>query len=242
MASDNVHFESHTLHKFDEELNRLLSTMLEMGGLVQKQLADAMLALEELDSEIAQRVIDSEEKVDSFEVQIDKTCANIIAMRQPAASDLRMILAISKAVRDLERIGDEANRVAKLTLVLLEDEGNAIGTLQLSHVGTLVAEMLQKVLDAYSRFDVEEALTVARRDKRVDEEYRGAMRELVTHMMEDPRKISRVLNVMWALRSIERIGDHSKNIAEQLIYSVRGVDVRHSSLKEMEKEVKRSGR
>ncbi len=241
MASDNVHFESHTLHKFDEELSRLLSRLLEMGGLVQKQLADVMEAVAEMDSDLAEQVMDREDDVDEMEVDIDRACANIIAMRQPAASDLRMILAISKSVRDLERMGDEADRIARMVLVLIEDHGaKSIGTLQVQHVGSHVETMLSKALDAYSRFDVDAAVEVARQDKRVDEEYRAAMRELVTHIMEDPRHTSQVLNTMWAIRSLERIGDHVQNVVEQLIYSVRGIDVRHTTLKQMEKKVKKS--
>lgn len=240
MASDNVHFEAHTLQKFDDELNRLLTQMLEMGGLVQKQLSDALDAIEQMDSELADQVEEAEETVNKFEVDIDRTCANIIAMRQPAASDLRMILAIGKVVRDLERIGDEAAKVAQIAKLIIEDDSKSIGTLQVRHVGGYVQQMLKQVLDAYSRFDVDEAVMVARKDDQVDEEYRGAMRELVTHMMEDPRKISQVLNLMWAIRSLERIGDHATNVAEQLIYSVRGVDVRHTSLKQLRKRVKRS--
>ena len=240
MANENIHFESHTLQKFDDELNKLLTQMLEMGGLVQKQLTDALDAIDSLDSELAEKVVETEGKVDSMEIEIDRSCANIIAMRQPAASDLRMILAITKVVRDLERIGDEAAKVANIALLIIENGSAPVGTLQVRHVGSHVQKMLNQILDAYSKFDVDGALEVARQDKAVDEEYRGAMRELMMHMMEDARCIGYVLNLTWAVRSLERIGDHSKNIAEQLIYSVQGIDVRHITLKQMKKQVKRN--
>lgn len=240
MPSEALHAEKHIFQKFDEELGGLVDKLLQMGGLVEKQVADAVRALSEGDTELAAAVIVNEEQVDDLDVEIDRRCVRMIAMRQPTASDLRLILGVSKSVHDLERIGDEANKIAKLTITLSEESTNpsGIGRGKINHLGQHVTEMLRQVLDAYGRLDADLSLTIARTDKLVDEEYQSAMRELVTYMMEDPRSISPVLNVMWALRSLERVGDHVENLAEHLIYTVKGIDVRHSTLKELKRQIK----
>jgi phosphate transport system protein len=237
MLKEGAQLDKHIFHKFDDELSGLISQFLEMGGLVEKQLADALVALESPDSEMASAVIANESQVNEFDVEIDKACVRIIATRQPTASDLRLILGIGKSVQDLERIGDEANKIAKMALKLMEQDAGTVGYVEIRHVAGLVTAMLSNVLNAYGRMDAEDSLNIAKQDKLVDQEYGSALRELVTYMMEDPRSISKVLNIIWALRSLERIGDHVKNLSEQLIYTVSGVDVRHSSFKEMEEQV-----
>lgn len=237
MLKEGTQLDKHIFHKFDDELSGLISKFLEMGGLVEKQLADALTALETPDTELADAVIANETQVNEFDVEIDKACVRLIAMRQPTASDLRLILGIGKSVQDLERIGDEANKIAKMALKLIEQDAGSSGYIEIRHVAGLVSDMLANVLNAYGRMDAEDSLNIAKQDKLVDQEYRSALRELVTYMMEDPRSISKVLNIIWALRSLERIGDHVKNLSEQLIYTVSGVDVRHSSFKEMEEQV-----
>ncbi|MCV2884941.1 phosphate signaling complex protein PhoU [Aestuariibacter sp. AA17] len=234
---DKLHLEKHISHQFDVDLEELKSQALEMGGLVEQQIIDAVSAIEHGDSDIAERVIKVEDDIDLREVALDEACTNVLACRQPAASDLRLVLTVTKMTRDLERIGDEAHKIAKMALALHESADGLTGYEEARHMGALVQRMMQQVLDAFARFDVEKALDVAKADKQVDREYKSAMRELVTYMMEDPRSISRSMNILWTLRSLERIGDHARNIAEHVIFLVKGLDVRHSSIKEMERQL-----
>lgn len=239
-TSDVRGLEKHTFQRFDDELNNLVTQMLKMGGLVEKQLQDALLSVETLDIELAEAVIENEDRVNDLDIKIDKMCSQIIAMRQPTASDLRLILGVSKSVGDLERIGDEVGKIAEMVIQIHEKNERTDRFVEINHLGDKVVKMLEKALDAYGRFDTEAALEVAQLDKEVDREYRSATRALVTYMMEDPRTIASVLNVMWTTRSLERVGDHIQNLAEQLIYTVKGVDVRHASLKQIKKQVRRS--
>lgn len=234
---DTLNLDNHISQQFNADLEALKKELLEMGGMVERQIQDAVRSIEEINSEIAMRVIENENKVDQKEVHIDEQCTLVLARRQPAASDLRMVLTVAKAVRDLERMGDEAQKVAKMAIALSEDGGTPKGYVELRHIGSGVLHMLRQSLDAFARYDVNLAVTVLKEDRLVDQEYKSALRELVTYMMEDPRCISRAMNVLWALRSLERIGDHARNLAEQLIYMVQGTDVRHKSLQEMEMEV-----
>ena len=242
MAAEIPQVENHIFQKFDEDLSNLVNKLLEMGGLVEKQLRDAIGALTELDMELAQAVIANEEQVDEFDIEIDRLCVRLIAMHQPTASDLRLILGIGKSVQDLERIGDEADKIAQLTISIGEGSGagSSIGRSKIRYISEYVSDKLRQLLDAYGRLDADSSLTIARRDKVVEEEQQSATRELITYMMEDPRSISTVLSVMWALRSLERVADHVENMAEHLIYTVKGVDVRHSSLKQMKKQIRNS--
>lgn len=232
--------ERHTLQRFDDELNNLVTQLLKMGGLVEKQLQQALQSVETMDIELAETVIDDEDKVNDFEVKIDKMCSQIIAMRQPTASDLRLILGVSKSVGDLERIGDEVGKIAEMVITIHENNERTDRFIEITHLGEKVVKMLEQALDAYGRFDTDAAVEVAMLDKGVDREYQSATRALVTYMMEDPRNIASVLNVMWTTRSLERVGDHIQNLAEQLIYTVKGIDVRHSSLKQLKKRVRKS--
>lgn len=239
---DKLHLDQHISQQYNADLEELRTEVLEMGGLVEQQIIDAVSAIANADGELAEHVLKVEELVDQKEVALDEHCTLVLARRQPAASDLRMVLAVSKITRDLERMGDEAQKVAKMAIALSE-EGNAPrGYVELRHIGSSVHKMVHNMLDAFARFDVDVAMDVAREDKVVDREYKSAVRELVTYMMEDPRSISRVMNVMWALRSLERVGDHARNIAEHIIYLVKGLDVRHTSVSEMERQVKASKR
>ena len=230
--------EHHTSHQFDAELEAIKSHVLAMGGLVERQIEDALIAIIDADSQRAEEVIAREKQVNGLELSVDEEATRILVRRQPAASDLRLVLVITKAVGDLERIGDESKKIAKLALKLGEEGPSPRGYFEVRHIGAAVREMLHDTLDAFTRLDVDAALEVVRRDKSVDQEYRSATRELVTYMMEDPRSISRVMNIMWALRSLERIGDHSRNIAEYVFYLVKGKDLRHVGLENIESTVK----
>lgn len=233
---DNLNFDQHISRQFNSDLEALKAHLLQMGGVVEQQLADCVESLEHADSNLAQNVLQAEIQSNNFEISIDEECTRILARRQPAASDLRMVLAVAKIVRDLERIGDESAKIAKMAIILSE-QGNASRGIETRHIGSHVCQMVRDALTAFARYDAELALAVAREDKEVDREYDSAMREMITFMMEDPRTISRVLNILWALRSLERIGDHARNIAEQVIYLVKGKDARHMSLPDMEKLV-----
>lgn len=237
---EKLHLDKHISQRFDADLERLKSLVLEMGGVVEQQIINSVKALETADSKIAERVIQVEDDVDLREVALDEQCTMVLACRQPAASDLRLVLTVTKMIRDLERMGDEAQKIAKMAIALNESGKAPGGYDEVRHMGALVQKMVNSVLDAFARFDVNQALDVAKADKQVDREYKSAMREIVTYMMEDPRSISRVMNILWALRSLERIGDHARNIAEHIIYLVKGLDVRHSSVSEMEEKLNKS--
>jgi phosphate transport system protein len=236
---DTLNLGQHISQQFNDDLEELKTQLLEMGGLVEQQIIDALTAITAADSDLAEKVLITEKQVDQREMTLDENCTMVLARRQPAATDLRMVLAVAKINRDLERMGDEAHKVAKMAIHLNEDGGEAPrGYVELRHIGTQVHQMVIMALDAFARFDVDLAVKVAQEDKRVDQEYKSAMRELATYMMEDPRSITRVLNIIWALRALERIGDHASNIAEHVIYLVKGLDVRHISVSEMERQVR----
>lgn len=230
----------HISAQFNAELEEVRSHLLAMGGLVEKQVNDAVTALIEADSGLAQQVREIDDQINQMERNIDEECLRILARRQPAASDLRLIISISKSVIDLERIGDEATKIARRAIQLCEEGEAPRGYVEVRHIGDQVRNMVRDALDAFARFDAELALSVAQYDKTIDREYKTALRELATYMMEDPRSISRVLSIIWVLRSLERIGDHARNISELVIYLVRGTDVRHMGLKRMKAEVEGS--
>ena len=230
-------YQQHISARFNAELESLRNHMLEMGGKVEQQLSTALDALVKMDSGEAELIVDRDSEVNEMEMAIDDECSTIIARRQPTASDLRLVIAIIKVNTDLERIGDEAAKVARQALRLSEDGMSPSNFIEIRHIGKSVATMLRQALDAFARLDVEQAVAVVKSDTQVDKEYGSAMRSLVTFMMEDPRAISVILNEMWALRSLERIGDHACNIAEQVVYLVRGLDVRHGSLEELDQKL-----
>ena len=238
-----INKEGHTQHisqQYNVELEEVRSHLLARGGLGEKQVSDAVRAGIDADAGLARQVRTIDDQIDIMERGIDEECLRILARRQPAASDLRLIISISKSVIDLERIGDEASKIARRAIELTEDGEAPRGYVEVRHIGEQVREMVHQALDAFARFDADLALSVAQYDKLIDREYKSALRELATYMMEDPRSISRVLSIIWVLRSLERVGDHARNIAELVIYLVQGTDVRHMGLKRMAEEVNRS--
>jgi phosphate transport system protein len=233
-------FSGHTHHisqQFNIELEAIRTHLSEMGGMVQRQVNEAIQALIDADVERAGQVVRADLKVNSMEMTIDEECVRILARRQPAASDLRLVFAVTKAITDLERIGDEATKIAHQAIAMNKDGQAPRGYVEVRHIGGYVANMLQDALDAFARLDMELALTVVQTDKQVDMEYSSAMRELVTFMIEDPRSITRVLSIMWSLRALERIGDHARNLAQYVIYLVNGEDVRHARPEEIEENI-----
>lgn len=239
---DKLNLDQHISQQFNADLEHLRTDLLELGGLVEQQVADAVRSIETADTELAQKVLQVEDEVDKREIELDHECALVLARRQPAASDLRLVLMVTKATRDLERMGDEAHKIAKMAMALNEESGESRGYVELRHLAANVQQVVNLALDAFARFDVNSAIKVVREDEDIDREYRTAMRELITYMMEDPRSISRVMNILWALRALERIGDHARNIAEHVIYLVHGTDVRHISISEIEKQIDKKKR
>ncbi len=235
---DNLHIDQHISQQFNSDLEHLRTHLLELGGIVEAQVSDAVKAIETADGNLAERVLQTEREIDRREINLDRECTLILARRQPAASDLRLVLMVTKTTHDLERMGDEAEKIAKMAIALNEEGGaSPRGYVELRHIATNVIKMVNACLDAFARYDVAQAIKVVRDDNLVDMEYRSALRELITYMMEDPRSISRVLNILWALRALERIGDHARNIAENVIYMVHGMDVRHIPLEEIEQKI-----
>jgi phosphate transport system protein len=228
----------HTMHSFDVELDEIRSKLLAMGGLVEEQLANAMKALVNGETSLAEAVVANDYRVNRLDVEIDETCTAILARRQPTAIDLRLVLTVIKITTDLERIGDEAKRVARMAVRLASADHSRSLFLELEHLGDLVRSMLHQALDAFARMDAEAAVDVAKQDRRVDSEYENAMRQAITFMMEDPRAIPLVLDIIWSARALERSGDRCCNISEYVIYFVKGKDVRHTSLDQMEMAAK----
>lgn len=237
MVMDITSHTHHISQQYNIELDTIRTHLSEMGGMAQRQVNDAIQALIDADIEKAEQVVRGDKNVNTMEMAIDEECVRILARRQPAASDLRLVIAVTKAITDLERIGDEASKIARQAIALHQDGVAPRGYVEVRHIGNYVSRMLQDALDAFARLDMEVALTVVETDRTVDMEYGTAMRELITFMMEDPRSISRVLNIMWSLRALERIGDHARNLAQYVIYLVNGQDVRHSDLASIEENV-----
>ena len=223
-------FTDHISRRFNKDIEDLRNSVLTMGGLVEAQLARAISAIVSGDSELGLQVAHDDYKVNEIEVNIDEECSRILATRQPAAGDLRLIVAIIKTITDLERIGDEAEKIGFLASKLAGMDRPSDSYRELKTLGTHVSHMLRDAMNAFARLDVDEAFEVVREDEQVDEEYNAIQRQCITFMMEDPRSIKRVMNVTWTARSLERIGDHAKNICEYVIYMVRGRDVRHTGI------------
>jgi phosphate transport system protein len=232
--------DKHLSTQFDSELNSLSSRVMELGGLVESQIRQAIYAVGEFNVEIAREVIATEDRVNQMEVDIDRELSSVIARRQPTARDLRLLMAISKTTANLERVGDEARRIARMVLSIV-DKGGAARTLPASELrmaADLASAQLRKVLDAFARLDCPAALAIMKGDDLLDQEFDGFVRKLITYMMEDPRTISPSLDLLFVAKAIERIGDHATNIAEFIIYVVKGADVRHSSIETIESAIR----
>jgi phosphate transport system protein len=230
----------HISRRFNEDLERVRSRVLAMGGFVEQQLHKAVTALVEGDSRLGSAVAADDQQVNSMEVTIDEECSRILATRAPAAGDLRLIVAIIKTITDLERMGDEGEKIASIASRLANMERPADKYREVKHLARLVSEMVHDALDAFARLDAAAALKVAQQDRLIDEEYESIQRQSITFMMEDPRTIRRALDVMWIVRALERVGDHAKNICEYVFYMVHGKDIRHTSLEDAERELRAS--
>ncbi|QYJ87610.1 phosphate signaling complex protein PhoU [Shewanella mesophila] len=231
---ENMNLNKHISGQFNAELDDIRNRVLAMGGLVERQLEQALDALGNLDAELAQKVIDGDHTVNGMEVSIDEECTRIIAKRQPAASDLRLIIAISKTIADLERIGDASVKIANAALdKRLKNQQPLLVSIE--NMGRHATRTLHSTLDALARMDAEVAMELHKEDAKLDSEYEGIIRQLMTYMMEDPRSIPEVLDVLWAARAVERVGDRCQNICEYIIYYVKGKDVRHITYEEMKK-------
>ena len=231
--------DKHISSQFDAELGSVSSRVLELGGLVESQIRHAVYSLSQFSEEVANQVIATESQVNSMEVEIDRDLSSIIARRQPTARDLRLLIAISKITANLERAGDESEKIARMVKSII-NSGNSrsLPSSELRIAADLASGLLRKALDAFARLDVTEAVSILKEDDLIDEEFDGFVRKLVTYMMEDPRTISASLDLLFVAKAIERIGDHAKNIAEFIIYVVKGADVRHIALAEVESVIK----
>ena len=227
--------DKHLSTQFDSELTAISAKVMELGGLVESQTLHAILALSQFDTEIAQGVLRNETRVNEMELEIDRDLSSIIARRQPTARDLRLLIAISKTTANLERAGDEADKIARMVISIINDGApRSLPSLELRVAADLASGLLRKALDAFARLDVQAALSILKEDDLIDKEFDGFVRKLITYMMEDPRKISASLDLLFLAKALERIGDHAKNIAEFIIYVVKGEDVRHTPIATIE--------
>ncbi len=231
--------DKHLSTQFDSELNEVSRQVMELGGMVELQIRKAIGALSQFSIDIANEVAVSEVLVNAMEIQIDHELSSIIARRQPTAIDLRLLIAISKITANLERVGDEAEKIARMVLLIIESGApRSLPSIELKVASDMASNQLRQALDAFARLDVEAALAIMKEDYLIDREFDGFVRKLITYMMEDPRTISASLNLLFLAKSIERIGDHAKNIAELIIYVVKGTDVRHTSMEQVESVLK----
>jgi phosphate transport system protein len=231
--------EHHLSSQFDSELNGVSARVMELGGMVESQIRLAIYALSHLSVEVSNQVTEGEIKVNSMEVEIDRELSSIIARRQPTARDLRLLIAISKTTANLERVGDEAEKIARMVRSISNSSApRSLPSMELRVASDLASGLLRKALDAFARLDTLAAVAILKEDDLIDQEFDGFVRKLITYMMEDPRTISASLDLLFVAKALERIGDHAKNIAELIIYVVKGEDVRHSSMEQIESAVK----
>jgi phosphate transport system protein len=231
--------DKHLSSQFDSELAAVSTRVMEMGGLVESQIRTAVYALAQFSAEAAAQVLEIESRVNAMEVEIDRDLSSIIARRQPTARDLRLLIAISKTTANLERAGDEAEKIARMVRSIIDSgSARALPAAELRTAADLASGLLRKALDAFARLDVNVAVAILKEDDAIDEEFDGFVRKLITYMMEDPRTISASLDLLFVAKAIERIGDHAKNIAEFIIYVVKGADIRHTSIENVESVVR----
>ena len=233
MASEHIY------KQYDADLQSIRAKVLEMGTIVEEQLSEAVQSLIEADTKLAEKVIRRDEEVNDLEIDIDEDCSLLIGKRSPVAADLRNVLMMIKIISDLERIGDESTKIANATIRIIEND--IMSKPQFKNIQSMLSSvqlMLRQALNSFARLDTTETIEVLEKDKEVDEKYRSHMRQLLTYMLEDPRTISMSLELMFVTKSLERIGDHAKNITQSVIYTVKGTDVRHSSIKEIKAELK----
>jgi len=234
---DRLHLDQHISQQFNLELEDIRNRVLHMGGLVEQQVDNGLTALIEADEALGRQVSESDYEVNKMEVDIDEECTHVLARRQPAASDLRLIVTVIKVITDLERIGDEAEKLGRFSVELASELDAPVYRKELRHLGELVKSMLRDALDAFARLDVDAALKTAARDADVNSEYNTLQRSLATHILEDPRQVSNVFKMTWCARALERIGDHSVNICEYVVYLVKGRDIRHISMEKIKSEI-----
>jgi phosphate transport system protein len=233
---DKKSFSQHISQQYNEELEDILNKVMTMGGIVEQQLGDALTALVEGDSSRGEKVVTSDYEVNALEVELDEACTHVLARRQPTASDLRLIMAVIKTITDLERIGDEAERIGRMALHLLEEDRRRSPMGEIEALGEQIKAMVHGALDAFARMDAVQAARVAQEDIKADAQYESIIRHLIKYMEDHPKFVPPVLDIMWSARSLERIGDRSRNICEYVVYFVRGKDVRHTSFEQMAAE------
>ena len=231
--------EKHLSTQFDSELNEVSTKVMEIGGLDELQIKKAISALSQFSIDLVNEVAANELRVNAMEIDIDRELSSIIARRQPTAVDLRLLIAISKITANLERVGDEAEKISRMVLLIIESGApRSLPSLELKVASDMASSLLRQALDAFARLDTEAAVSILKDDYLIDREFDGFVRKLITYMMEDPRTISASLNLLFLAKSIERIGDHAKNIAELIIYVVKGADIRHTSMAHIESVIK----
>lgn len=236
---DNNNIGHHISEQFNKELEDVRNDVLSMGGLVEEQIENAIKAFTRSDVELAEQVIKQDNQIDALEIALDRECTQILALRQPTAFDLRLLMTVLRTINELERVGDLAEVIAKMTLVISDVEGHIHAPYyEIQHMADLVMGMLHDSLDAFARMSLEDIPAITAKDELVDREYASILRQQITYMMEDPRNIKRTINVLWTVRSLERIGDHACNICEHLVYMIKGEDVRHLSHEDLERKVK----
>jgi len=236
---ENINIGHHISGQYNKELEDIRNNVLTMGGLVEEQIELAIKAFTTSDQELAEQVIKQDNQIDAMEITLDRECMQIMALRQPTAFDLRLMMAVLKIINELERVGDLAEHIAKMAISISDMESYKNDPYyELKHMAELVKTMLHDALDAFARMTIEQVPAITGKDDNVDREYASIIRQQITYMMEDPRNITRTLNVLWAVRSLERIGDHACNICEHLVYMIKGEDVRHLSHAELEKKLK----
>ena len=233
----DLHLGQHISRRFNEELEEVRSKVLHMGGVVETQLANALRVMVNDETELAKEVVDADSIVNSLEVEIDEECTRIVALRQHAATDLRLVMTVTKTINDLERMGDEAKRIARMSRKEMDGALDDDVRADMELLGEMVRNMLRQVLDAFARTDVDTAILVVKADKKVDKKYKKLLKQLIKRMSEDPAVIPAVMNIIWAIRSLERLADRCQNIAEHVIYMVLGMDVRHIKLDDVLAEI-----